>query len=198
MGICIPFCLLMGNPSGITSVNVRTDLCTSARSVDPLVAFGGGSGEPEAALGSSGGEPEASFGPCGGEPEASFGFGAAFGPTAPQSFGHSLSGRGGGFGTPFAVVGRRGEIGDGRFGGAAGTALTGGPAGAASTGGPEGGSFALGADPCPSGCIGEAVAASLQDPDHEASSSSLAFWNLFLDSKYLASSNFTFSASVPR
>ena len=157
----------------MTCVNVRgwksAGLSFGTISIPVLEAFGGGSGIPEA-----------SFGPGGGN----FGFGAAFGLTGPQSFGHSLSGGGGGFGDPLAVVGRIGGTGGGCFTGGAATAIAGGP-GAALISRPGGGSFALGADPC---------------PKVHSRSFWLALWNFFLVEKEtsIASSNFTFSSSVPR
>ena len=104
--------------------------------VPALTAFGGGPGIPEAF-----------FGPGGGN----FGFGAALGSGAPlaMSFGHALSGGGGGFGDPFEV-GRRGQYGGGNFTGGFSFALAGGPA-VACTSRAGGGSFVLetGADPGP-------------------------------------------------
>ena len=95
-----------------------------------LGAFGGGPGTPEAF-----------FGPGGGN----FGFGAALGSGAPlaMSFGHALSGGGGGFGDPFEV-GRRGLYGGGNFTGGFSFALAGGPA-VAWTSRAGGGSFATAA-----------------------------------------------------
>ena len=91
-------------------------------SIPVLEAFGGGSGIPEASFGPGGG----SFGPGGGN----FGFGAALyssGLTGPLSLGQALSGGGGGFGDPFAVMGRIGQTGGGCFTGGLATALGGGP-----------------------------------------------------------------------
>ena len=78
------------------------------------------------AVGGGSGIPEASFGPGGGN----FGFGAALCSGVPRavSFGHALSGGGGGFGGPFSVVGRRGLYGGGNFTGGPSFALAGGPA----------------------------------------------------------------------
>ena len=97
----------MGGPSFMTSVIVRGLKSTG-------LAFGGGSGTPEAF-----------FGPGGGN----FGFGAALGSGVllVMSFGHALSGGGGGFGNPFEV-GRRGLYGGGNFTGGFSFALAGGPA----------------------------------------------------------------------